>query len=677
MIDKHPLFIITLLFLMLAGANQACGEGVGSDRTSTGVDAAEHNPGSAATSVNAIVSVKDFGAKGDDHTDDLAAFEAAAAALQPWQTLYIPPGSYRLSGKWTVKNKYRTRINCDGVIKPKSPYDGYLVEFFNDANDPIGKSMAQQIVVRGLTVDGEWKSRGVKIARAYDSSFENLHIWRPYGHGLYTPMLQEVSFYKPVIFMGKPRLVKAEGSSENIRGIASDWNPADVYAKGQYVRSAAPAFSRAATYNENALVNSDGILYRSIVGANTGNVPSASADKWERIGYSYFKATGLTGNKNKNPVDGKTDYTTRSRIEADKFWVPVYADEAAWEMVGDGPHITIDNVKVWNFISRSNAQNTVLRIDNTQYSLPASQVEFYASQLHAITEQYISAFNADSKMTDADHYNGNLVTPTMATLVHAASTIGLKFIGGQLRTANMDWAKGLVVGSLGVSGNAARTFLSSVSINGDGDYGVGISVMPSVETYGANNWLESSLEMHMGGVKSVNRLDLHGETETFQTGMAIVPKGATTYTVSFDPSMMAMPIVNITPMSDTGENNGGLGGLSWQVTSVSNKGFTIKLTGNFIGAMQTAAFSANGGDNQKRAWNHNFNLPHNAVGIGLPSADPGSSFRLVSVNDSANSIGILAPQAPQSDTVIQYWGIWENKAPVSIRFAWSAQIEPE
>ena len=53
--------------------------------------------------LNAEINVKDFGAKGDGVTDDLAAFNAAIAALGPantpflGQTLYVPPGTYYLS----------------------------------------------------------------------------------------------------------------------------------------------------------------------------------------------------------------------------------------------------------------------------------------------------------------------------------------------------------------------------------------------------------------------------------------------------------------------------------------------------------------------------------------------------------------------------------------------------
>ena len=688
--DKGPLIPLKLLTEFFEDAHRQAGrshdEGLLANEAKSNNKKETSLPGQAAATEMSLqitpagkISVIDFGAKGDDKTDDLAAFERATAALQPWQTLYVPPGAYRLSGKWLIKNKYRVKIECDGVIKPKPPYSDYLVEFNNDENDPISKSMGQQIVVRGLTVDGEWKSRGIKISHAWDSSFENIHVWRPYGHGLYTPMLQEVSFYKPVIFMGKPRKVKADTAASDIYDVAQDWNASVTHSKGEYVRTPSTAFDVRARYRKGDIVNSGGFLYRAIRKDDSGKLPSLNADNWERVSHAFYVATGLAGNKNKNPEDGKVDYTTRARKEGSKYWIPVYADEAAWEMVGDGPKSTIDNVKVWNFISRSNAQNTIVRIDNPQYTLPVSQVEFHAAQLHAITKQYISAFNSDNRLIRQGAYNSRVMEPPMATLVHAASTTGLKFIGGQLRTANMSWAKGLVVGGFGVSGNAARTFLSSVSINGDGDYGVGISVMPSVETYGGNNWLESNLEMHMGGLNSAEKVDLHGKTQTMQSGTVVIPKGATYHTVHFDPPLMGVPTVNLTPISDSGGNpaaGGRLGGLSWQLESISKEGYTIRLTGGYIGEAQTAKFTARGGNNQQSSWVHNYELKHSAIGIGAFDPDPGEGFRMVGIGDSANELKVIAPRAPVADTAVQYWGIWQDNAPVPLKFNWSAKVEP-
>lgn len=50
----------------------------------------------------AIVNVRDHGATGDGATDDSAAFAAALGAARPGQTVFVPPGRYRLAGSLTI-----------------------------------------------------------------------------------------------------------------------------------------------------------------------------------------------------------------------------------------------------------------------------------------------------------------------------------------------------------------------------------------------------------------------------------------------------------------------------------------------------------------------------------------------------------------------------------------------
>lgn len=494
-----------------------------------------------------IVSVVDFGAKPGDLGDDLDAFTQATEALQPWQTLYIPPGEYRLSGKWVIKNKYRVKIESDGVIKPLPPYSDYLVEFDNDVADPMAKAIGQQVVVRGLTVDGEWRARGVKIARVWDSSFENLHIWRPYGHGINTPMLQEVSFYKPVIFMGKPRMTRVEGGDKNIVEVAQQWDQRRSYRGGEYVKTAAQEYSPNKSYVINELVRYQDSLYRSLREDNVNVVPLGSPLVWERVSAGYYQALQRAGNTNRNPEDMSVDYTTRSTNEKEHYWRPVYPDEAAWEMVGTGSNATIDNVKVWNFVSRSNAQSTVLRIDNTHYSLPPSQIEFFATQVHGITKQYIAAFNADIQMTGIKQYGGRIEPPMGVELIRVSTATGFKYIGGQVRTANLEGAKGIVFGGLGRSGSAARVFLAATSVNGEGANSIGISLMPSVRVHKVSQWNEVGLEIQMNGDISIEKADPAGMTMLMQSGVAVVPPDVEVYDVKFSKPMAFSPKVFVTP----------------------------------------------------------------------------------------------------------------------------------
>jgi len=69
------------------------------------------------TKLRESVSVKDFGAVGDDATDDLAAFQLAAtyiAASSKGVRLYIPSGTYRLSAGVTFSNSKSFDIYGDG-----------------------------------------------------------------------------------------------------------------------------------------------------------------------------------------------------------------------------------------------------------------------------------------------------------------------------------------------------------------------------------------------------------------------------------------------------------------------------------------------------------------------------------------------------------------------------------
>lgn len=116
--------------------------------------------------------------------------------------------------------------------------------------------------------------------------------------------------------------------------------------------------------------------------------------------------------------------------------------------------------------------------------------------------------------------------------------------------------------------------------------------------------------------------------------------------------------------------------MSWQLESISKEGYTIRLTGGYIGEAQTAKFTARGGNNQQSSWVHNYELKHSAIGIGAFDPDPGEGFRMVGIGDSANELKVIAPRAPVADTAVQYWGIWQDNAPVPLKFNWSAKVEP-
>ncbi len=450
------------------------------------------------------INVRDYGALGDDVHDDSDAFDAAAAALGDWGTLRVPAGKYRLSRTWVLDSKHRTTLIGEGVLKPTQPADGgvfddYLVRVTSSRPDPTIPSMALQIVIQGMNIDCEWKCRGIVLEKLYDSLVTNLEVWRPYGTGISTPMLQEVTFLQPLIVAAKPRF------DEPLRA-AAEWDPGTTYAAGSRVRRSFNESARAradgglwqpfATYHLEDVVavdlpvtfqRADGGTGTSVArrsyrciqedgadggSGNTGRDPRDidHGSHWERVPPQYFVSARAT-NAGHDPWDSATDTTTRQNASsASRWWRPVFADEAAWSMVGTGSLNTIDNPKIWNFISRSNATPVVFRLDNTESALPPLKVEFHAAQFHAITLAYVGAFNARDagwrvENEDNSHADEVLENGRMLEILHSS---GLKFFGGQVQAGNADFMKGMLVGTPGTSGDNARMALVGTHFEGTG-----------------------------------------------------------------------------------------------------------------------------------------------------------------------------------------------------------------
>ena len=610
------------------------------------------------------LSVKDFGALGDDVTDDLAAFNLATAALLPWQTLYIPPGQYRLSNTWIIQNRYRHRILCEGVLKPLGSFSDYLVKFSNSTGDPLVPSMGQHGYVQTLWLDCEWKCRGVYIEKAYESTFEHLVIWRPYGHGLKTPMLQEVTFLQPAIISGKARV-------DATIAAASVWSSVTTYTVGQVVKGDYPTYAAGTTYSKDQAVLSAGFAYRSLINSNLGNTPASNADKWERIPIEYFTATSLASNLNKNPHDASTDYTTRSSTAGNKFWTPTYADEAAWEMTGEGA--TIDNAKVWNFISRANAHDITMRVDAKETSLSVLKLELFACQFHSITTAYMNAFNLDPAYTAA--YGGTITAPTCPALLWLADSSNTKVFGGQFQSGNLDWCKGLLVGGRNIGMSNPRTMLIGTHFEGTagGSNQTGISVQRSTESFGSA-WYQEGISNVMPGTNCVEKWDLNGETIRELFGAATLTAGNASVVVTFPQPMMAIPDLTLTV---SGGTNSRLKGLSLKTESESTTGFTIKVSGLWHGPVQTKAFTAAGGVNQDSTYTHSTGVTAAGYMILSQSADAGGDFRTFAQTNSTTAITVRAPAAPAADSTCKWTAVWEDAAPFDLSIEWHAVVPGE
>lgn len=91
-----------------------------------------------------VVNVKEYGAKGDGTTDDLAAFDAAMAVAK---ILYIPPGTYKLTNTWTVS------ATCQMIF---GAGHSTILKYVHPTSNPYGIAVtdATGLTIRDLTIDG-------------------------------------------------------------------------------------------------------------------------------------------------------------------------------------------------------------------------------------------------------------------------------------------------------------------------------------------------------------------------------------------------------------------------------------------------------------------------------------------------------------------------------------------
>lgn len=123
--------------------------------------------GGSSTAYN----VRSYGAKGDDATDDRAAIQAAIDACPEGDTVYFPPGIYRVSGpvyakrNRTLLGSHRPRWQYRGgtpcCLKPHTSFTGVAVlhiadkEILGDSLDNDGGRVVN------LAIDGNSKGTGV------------------------------------------------------------------------------------------------------------------------------------------------------------------------------------------------------------------------------------------------------------------------------------------------------------------------------------------------------------------------------------------------------------------------------------------------------------------------------------------------------------------------------------
>jgi hypothetical protein len=121
------------------------------------------------------MSVTDFGAKGDGHTDDYAALQAAAKAIcSVGGTLLYPPGVYKIDryvisggpNRNNVSNiqfsnckpfrlsGYGAVIDLKGNFQRTADYHSHYAYSYKNAVIPFDKSQSQSFIVEGFEIRG-------------------------------------------------------------------------------------------------------------------------------------------------------------------------------------------------------------------------------------------------------------------------------------------------------------------------------------------------------------------------------------------------------------------------------------------------------------------------------------------------------------------------------------------
>jgi len=131
------------------------------------------------------VSVKDFGAKGDGTTNDLAAFVAAIAASND---VYVPPGTYLCNGNITLKSNFKLHgAGAASIIKWGADYSEILISNISNVIvedlliDGGGQTTNIYTGIKGCSGVGISQSTNVKINRVTAQNMGIINQSDPFG----------------------------------------------------------------------------------------------------------------------------------------------------------------------------------------------------------------------------------------------------------------------------------------------------------------------------------------------------------------------------------------------------------------------------------------------------------------------------------------------------------------
>ena len=140
------------------------------------------------TGGNGIVTanVKDFGAVGDDSTDDTTAIQNAinslvGGAVGKGGIVYLPPGIYRISSALTFgSNAYSVTLRGSSTHFPVGNFGGSIIKNTSTSNNVIEITNSLSIAITNLGIDHTSSSSGTAIKATSTNSRQGVTIDQVY-----------------------------------------------------------------------------------------------------------------------------------------------------------------------------------------------------------------------------------------------------------------------------------------------------------------------------------------------------------------------------------------------------------------------------------------------------------------------------------------------------------------
>ncbi len=164
------------------------------------IDSVEFVPGSVD-----YVRPEWFGAMRNDGVDDVAAFRAAVNVVESSSLgenqpiLVVGDGIWHFSDSLKISS-HGIRFSGNSIIRPIGSYTGYLITIDGDrANrDSLfseNNKWLAKIDLKGLTIDGNRQSKGIRVNRLDHFQISNVHVTRTVGTAFRMELCREGSVY--------------------------------------------------------------------------------------------------------------------------------------------------------------------------------------------------------------------------------------------------------------------------------------------------------------------------------------------------------------------------------------------------------------------------------------------------------------------------------------------------